>query len=441
MSNKRQKIIDKETEKKKRKVRLQCPPTTTYKTKEDLQQFIVEDVQEAMKKISHQEIILVPFGVSTKLEIEAIKEDAKIMFKWYNDSTKKESNVPQPTVEMLLEPKKHRKQWEPFVGKTRHEGKTKRFSVPNMQGGMVNLYNSHISQVLINNPVVSELFNVITGTSKWQVHPNRMRLVCVPKTRDNINQLHWETKGNKIGVIFTVSEERSFVWWEGTSDMESEEHRAYIEAKGNSSFIQIPDEDAHNLAIFKGKRRRIIIPQGYILIWNHFIAHEVCEHVASLSIFLSPFNPEESEFFDNVKNQPSNPFYFPSQYIGLTPRQTEIAGLFFGIAGSFWPSTKEVFQLWHQQAMNNAVLHALPRLLRPNRNGDEGRNVQYMLPTTGEFKPTREELEGMDNIPDFIFSESAPNATVDVFKRYSTCPMTQYRLGLRKTIPLKKNFN
>ena len=223
--------------------------------------------------------------------------------------------------------------------------------------------------------------------------------------------------------------------------MDDPDIKAYLDSKGNREFIKISDEDAHNLPIFKGRRRRIIIPQGHVLIWNHKIAHEICALQPSLSAFMSPFNPEnkeESDFFDNIGNQPKNHYYFPFQYTGLTPRQAEIFGLFFGMGGTFWPSRKEVFHLCHQQSVKIGCQRVLPRLLAPNAQGIPGRNVDFALPTNGAFdqRSFKEQLlaSGMDNLPEELFFESTPNATVNILERFGDNPVMQYRLGLRKTM-------
>lgn len=436
--------------KKIQKKKLSCPPTVTYQTPEELCPFVAANVEDALKRFSEgQEILLLPLFKDNDIDElkdnlkEAAFKDAPLFFNSYNNACKEEYKVEEIDFDTILRPHLHTKELKPYLAKGLHRGKENKFSVFNLAGGMVNHYNSYLSEVFTTNPTVVELFNKVTGTKKWQIHPQRLRMNALPTANDKINALHWETKGSSMpGIIFGISEKRSFVYWEGTSCMYDPDIKAYLDSKGNKEFINIPDEDAHHLSIFKGRRRRIMIPQGFVLIWNHKLAHEICLKEPSLSAFMSPFDPSnnyESDFFNSVINQPKNPYYAPHQYAGLTPREAEVFGLFFGLAGTFWPSRKEVFHLCHQQAMVFGCQRVLPTMLAPNAKGDVNRNVDFSLPLTGSFCQ-REEKErllasGMDNIPKEVFAKFTPNATVNILERFGDKPIMQYRLGLRKTMP------
>ena len=201
-----------------RKKRLPCPYTTTYDTPEQLSPFMVYNVEDALKRISNKsEIVLLPlaFEQQSKNDLidmfkEATVKDAPLMFKWYNDNVKDEFKVPNLAPDTLLRPHLHSKELKPYLAKGRntHPGKDTKFSVFNLAGGMVNHYNSYLSELLTTNSTVNELFNQLTGTKKWQIHPQRLRLqaflslrttsrLCTGKPREHqpVSFLEFPRKG------------------------------------------------------------------------------------------------------------------------------------------------------------------------------------------------------------------------------------------------------
>ena len=431
-----------------RKKRLPCPTTTEI----DPRSITASDFKKAITMFeAGAEVVLLP--LSTNLPemkthvLNAMKKDLPSVFSWYNDCVKPKFKVPDPTVDMMMVPGCHTNKWQPYFakGKVLQPGGDTKFSVPGIAGGMVNLYNSHLSNYFLGNGVINELFTKLTGTKEWQVHSNRMRLVTglTGIKNDNIHALHWETHGTKLGFILPVSEQRSFVFYEGTSNLEDPYISTYLKKMGNTPFISIPDQDAHTQPFLDGRRRRVIIPFGHILLWNHHVAHEICRFTPSTSLFMSPYNPKDDEqkFFYSSTSVPRNPYYHAPQQMGLNPRDSEIFGVFFGLPGNFWPSKKETFAFCHQQAMYTSVKRVIDKMTRPNAKGDPNRNVQYLLSDYGKFDHRAEkdalEKSGMDNIPYEVYAEGVPLATRDVLDLYGSEEMLQYRIGLRKEFPSK----
>ena len=427
--------------KKKKIVNRGCLTTLQYlnppKTIEvDISTHLNTSAKNAIQLILDKKVrvALVPlFEVGKKLEFmvkvrEALETDRKYMFNTYNNHVSEEYRVPPPSVDMLLAPEQHVDDWRPYINK-RLITDRKKSSVFGLPNGMVNFYTSQISQLLIRNPVVIECFTLLYG-EHWRVFPNRLRLQPSMQV-DKVNEPHWEYMRGDISTIISMSEERYFTFYD--IDFEAAATQTYIqEHKMVKNFNKIPEKNLHEHELFRGKRRRIRIPQGYMLLFDDQIPHEVDKTSLSFSVFLSPYdlltrkNKDLLNFYGSQKiNAKSitkhkfNPWDQPREYENLTVYESNNVGQLFGMGGIIWPSRKTIFQVAHQQNARDWKIrfqgNAQPSVHLPNG--------------TFNMKDNRARLEANGfQFPEIVYNDDFPNA---IFNPLDFDPYVAMRLGLK----------
>lgn len=442
-------------------------PTIEYTDSDEIKKFIKPTVKEAIKLLhsGESEVVLIPIDEKTRELIDkSIKKDLPNIFTWYNNAVTKEYQVPPPTMNMMRDPEKYHKKWAPYISKGYFEKRDNKFSVMGLSGsGMVNYYNGHVHNTLIRSDIINEIFTESTGTDRWKINTNRLRFNLVGNTRkDWSDTMHLEgldvgldTATNHFGVIVSISNKRSFVWWEGTATdktIRTDIRNYYIKRGGvKTGFIGISKKDALTKKFLKGRRRRIIYDSSkYILLFTSACAHEVDAKQASTSVFLTPYNPDNKLAAINLtsikdRTWRAKTLYQPNEYTdNLTSIQTEIMGLGFNNPGSYWPSRKEVFFLNHQTSVGIWIKRVKQRYKCPTKMGIPDKNVCYQLPDNGEVDQHNKKYEkklikyGITEIPSEMFDKSYPNLVVDILKVYGKYPMLQYRRSLRLDFPAYK---
>ena len=249
--------------------------------------------------------------------------------------------------------------------------------LPGIRNGMWHAYATSAHDAAIDSPIVMNLFTEITGTPNWKIRPNRFRFNPVDKD-DGFESAHLEGEHvmrstTDICAIICVSEGRTFTYYRGSNN-DDRARDIYVKKGGPSShFIHINREE------MKPWERVTISTTrpGQIILFAGSVIHEVSRRSRSLSLFLSPYNPETvretGDFYKGlsrnkmlskqrkVPNAPLLPVsartagqcrQHPSQYSSLTRRETEIFGSLFNIAGCYWPSGKVTFMMFHMMAFN-----------------------------------------------------------------------------------------
>lgn len=442
--------------------------TTIYETPEDLAPFIVPTVDEAIRRLSIGEAEVVLFAKSDALmraTEEALVKDAAVFFDNYNYYVKREFQVANPEPEWILDPEAHAGEWRRYLGKTRDQ----RFAVFGLADGMVNHYASYTEDAVLLDPDMDRLFTAVTGTAQWKAHQNRFRVFVrtSKNVEDGPHSMHTEgvyaTQDNALemppGFIFPLSAQRSFVWWEGSvADPQRRREIAVVyaarggdrdEHNGQAKpkhFVAFTPEDGATMNALRGRRRRIVFSNRYVLMFAAGVMHEIDKWVNSSSLFLSPYNPTllgpEERFTPGMRaSQPDEYMQLNNMYEGRVERFNplhERLGVFYHLPGSFWPSGKPTFHLFHMQAANSAF----PRVREPFvvEREERGRVVRTFVmtlpkgdfPIDGDHNP--KDL-GMDLFPwDAEDGNRLPHAPVNWIMKYMN-PMLQYRRNLRSVMP------
>ena len=245
---------------------------------------------------------------------------------------------------------------------------------PGKNAGMLNNYASPQSNQLIDLPEVQNLFTLTTGTPNWQLKPNRMRYNTYDDDKGE-NTIHIEGMNvlqdtTEISFIVCATAGRTFTYYKGSRN--NEHARELYRAGGGctSKFVKLSPEQV------VGYQRTTVetTAPGQIILFADDIIHEISRRNRSLSIFLSPFDPqkEPSNPYEDMtraqaikyRKQHTNAPPFPPQlcsagqkaqwpklYQELTSEQCNIAASLFRIHSHVWPSGKYTFE-YHGMASN-----------------------------------------------------------------------------------------
>ena len=327
--------------------------------------------------------------------------DGDIMVKYWNSRVKPEFKVHVPlSADDLLQKIKHE------AGK----GNVKKYTkLPGMSQGMWHTYATEAHDSALASPVVQQIFNEITGTKDWEVRPNRIRVNPVNK-QDGYKSAHLEGEHvmkttSRIVCIVCVTAGRTFTYYEGSNNCEKAQ--AIYTPAPISNFMNITTEmmEANNW-----KRTTITTTKpGQIILFANSVIHEISRENESLSLFLSPYNPnpDHDMFYKQIQfDEKNHPYHekiqssitkketllkkarkkakklkdstpgappfpirlatsgerrnWPSQFSGLTRKQCDIFGSLFNGPGAYWPSGKATFHMFHSMATGAFQYKLLP---------------------------------------------------------------------------------
>ena len=397
---------------------------------ENWRDYVIENPQDAIQAIrdGRQEVVLIPKTQATLARVNAtIELDLPYMFKWYNNAVTPQYHVRDPTLAEILRPHQHLAELkQTFLGRNR--------GVPGLTKGMVNYYASHTHDLHLMDANLDQVITYMTGTEKWQVHPNRWRLNLNHIPLDRLTkpqQLHIEgpfvgtaqASQTDLSIIVPVSEQRSFIFWEGTAtdpSIRADIRQWYLNSNGLTQNFAQPTGTEPWLSHPNGqtRRRRIVWPGTHMLLFVEAVAHEIDLSIPSSGIFISPYNPatyaeeaaEAVRAYEGVRdrkaalrvdrqlkeqnraaltfhrplrfrsNQERDNFDPPEFTDDLTRRETEIIGSLFFETGVIWPSGKHVFRLNHPQANRAFWPRYRPKYQIPSRTGKNTGNVRYHFP-------------------------------------------------------------
>lgn len=408
---------------------------------EDWRDYVIENPQDAIQAIrdGRQEVVLIPKTQATLARVNAtIELDLPYMFKWYNNAVTLQYHVRDPTLAEILRPHQHLAELkQTFLGRNR--------GVPGLTKGMVNYYASHTHDLHLMDANLDQVITYMTGTEQWQVHPNRWRLNLnhIPLNRlTKPQQLHIEgpfvgtaqASQTDLSIIVPVSEQRSFIFWEGTAtdpSIRADIRQWYLNSNGLTQNFAQPTGTEPWLSHQNGqtRRRRIVWPGTHMLLFVEAVAHEIDLSIPSSGIFISPYNPvtyaeeaaEAARAYEGVRdrkaalrvdrrlkeqnraaltfhrplrfrsNQERDNFDPPIFLDDLTRRETEIIGSLFFETGVIWPSGKHVFRLNHPQANRAFWPRYRGKYQIPSRTGKSTGNVRYYFPDYIIFHHSRGE--------------------------------------------------
>jgi len=250
--------------------------------------------------------------------------------------------------------------------------------LPGIAGGMWHTYASSAHDFAIDSQVVDAIFTETTGTSDWEIRPNRFRFNPVNKD-DGYKAAHIEgpnvlSDDSGISAILCVSAGRTFTYYKGSNN--DPRCRKIFEDMGGKTSLFVQPTQAQ-LAPWQRTTIQTTKP-GQIILFADSVAHEISRlGKNSLSLFLSPYDPaktvSEIDFYAGLNRKqaidkkkalatapplptrlmlPGQRRQHPKEYYGLSRRDTEIFGSLFHSTGSYWPSDKPTFFLMHMMAFN-----------------------------------------------------------------------------------------
>ena len=250
--------------------------------------------------------------------------------------------------------------------------------LPGIAGGMWHTYASSAHDFAIDSQVVDAIFTETTGTSDWEIRPNRFRFNPVNKD-DGYKAAHIEgpnvlSDDSGISAILCVSAGRTFTYYKGSNN--DPRCRKIFEDMGGKTSLFVQPTQAQ---LAPWQRTTIQTTKaGQIILFADSVAHEISRlGKNSLSLFLSPYDPaktvSEVDFYTGLNRKqaidkkkalatapplptrlmlPGQRRQHPKEYYGLSRRDTEIFGSLFHSTGSYWPSDKPTFFLMHMMAFN-----------------------------------------------------------------------------------------
>jgi hypothetical protein len=265
--------------------------------------------------------------------------------------------------------------------------------LPGINGGMWHSYATTAHDFALDSPVVMRLMTEITGTPDWRIRPNRLRFNPVNKD-DGYKAAHIEgpnvlSDESGIAAIVCVTPGRTFTYYKGSNNDPA--CRQIFEDMGGKTSLFVKPTQAQ-LAPWPRTTIKTTKP-GQVILFADSVAHEISRlGKNSLSLFLSPYDPakavSEVEYYADcttraqaiVKKKaqkrcpplptrlmlPGQRRQHPKEYFGLTRRETEIFGTLFHSTGSYWPSDKPTFFLFHMMAFNAFKPKLLPFMFDSN---------------------------------------------------------------------------
>lgn len=339
---------------KKRKA---APPTNHSR---DVSVYAPDRVREAIGTLQCglAEVVIIDAGINPACP-------GAEMVQYWNARVKPEFRVPIP------------KQWTDI---TMRDYKV----LPGITGGMWHAYATSAHDAALDSPIIHTIFQEITGTPNWKIRPNRIRFNGVNNnegyTTAHIEGPHVLTDRSGISAILCMSAGRTFTYYKGSNN-DQRARRLFLEHGGRKSlFVQLrPEQTKH------WERTTISTTgPGQIILFADSVIHESSRlGKNTLSLFLSPYNPEaavsEIDFYEGLtrkqaiekqrKSKCSPPLpsrmrtpgcvrQHPKEFCAMSRRDTEIFGSLFHITGYCWPSNKLTFFMMHMMAFN-AFQHKL----------------------------------------------------------------------------------
>lgn len=287
--------------------------------------------------------------------------------------------------------------------------------LPGINGGMWHSYATTAHDFAIDSPVVDAIFTETTGTPAWKIRPNRFRFNPVDKD-DGYKNAHIEgpyvlSEESGISAILCVTAGRTFTYYKGSNN-DPRCRQIFADMGGKTSLFVQPTQA--QLQPWPRTTIRTTKP-GQIILFADSVAHEISRiGKNSLSLFLSPYDPtkadSEVEFYADCATRtqalikkkaqatapplptrlmlPGQRRQHPKEYFGLTRRETEIFGSLFHSTGSYWPSDKPTFFMFHMMAFNAFK----PKLLSFMFDSEGKYNYELITPKLidgcKEFDPT-----------------------------------------------------
>lgn len=265
--------------------------------------------------------------------------------------------------------------------------------LPGINGGMWHAYATTAHDFAIDSPIVTQLMTEITGTPDWRIRPNRLRFNPVNKD-DGHKAAHIEgpnvlSDHSGISAIVCVTAGRTFTYYKGSNN--DPRCRQIFQGMGGKTSLFVKPTQAQ-LAPWPRTTIKTTKP-GQIILFADSVAHEISRlGKNSLSLFLSPYDPAKAVseicFYADCATRaqalikkkahktapplptrlmlPGQRRQHPKEYFGLSRLETEIFGTLFHSAGSYWPSDKPTFFLFHMMAFNAFKSKLLPFMFDSN---------------------------------------------------------------------------
>lgn len=265
--------------------------------------------------------------------------------------------------------------------------------LPGINGGMWHSYATTAHDGALDSPIVMRLMAEITGTPDWCIRPNRLRFNPVNKD-DGHKAAHIEgpyvlSEESGISAIVCVTAGRTFTYYKGSNN--DPRCRQIFEQMGGKTSLFVQPTQAQ-LAPWPRTTISTTKP-GQVILFADSVAHEISRlGKNSLSLFLSPYDPakvvSEICFYADCATRnkaiikkkahetapplptrlmlPGQRRQHPKEYFGLPRRETEIFGSLFHSSGSYWPSDKPTFFLFHMMAFNAFKPKLLPFMFDSN---------------------------------------------------------------------------
>ena len=383
----------------RKKTRIKAPKN--HRIKADI--YTMDNYLEGIKQLKNggKEAIIIDAGI-------ILPFDGDIMVKYWNNRVKKKFNVPVPiSADDLLD------NIEKYAGTGDHIG----HALPGISGGMWHTYATEAHDSALASPVVGKIFKEITETEDWEVRPNRIRVNPVSDDdgwkKAHLEGDHVRVQNARIVCILCVTEGRTFTYYKGSNNCPAARKIWNAAGPPSTNFMLLP-KDVLEANANKWQRTTITTTKpGQIILFANSVIHEISRLGKSLSLFLSPFNPnpelvgnsdnfydpilfdendhpyrakeprsikrketllkkarkEATELKDNTPGAPPFPIRlatsgqrrnWPSEFSGLTRKQCDILGSLFNGPGAYWPSGKATFPLFHWMASGAFQYKLLP---------------------------------------------------------------------------------
>ena len=347
--------------------------------------------------------------------------------------------------------------------------------LPGITGGMWHTYATNVHDAALDSPIIDTIFTDITGTPNWQVHPNRMRFNTQNNdkgyTEAHLEGAHVMKTTSNIGCIVCLSAGRTFTYYAGSNN-DTDAQQLFSENGGiQSSFIKLKP---HQLT--KWQRTTITTTKpGQIILFAGSVIHEISRINRSLSLFLSPFDPEKdidgTDFYSSINYEPLNeppttPEAFktdlkalkkarslanklkkstpgapvfplrlrlpgkirqdPKEFSGLTRKQADIFGTLFNSPGTVWPAGKDTFPMFHMMAFNSFEPKLLSFMFIETLDFDSNNQVTLQRKFNYEVI-TKELVDGCNDFDqtyfdDLPFQDITPEELIELKVKYNGIP-------------------
>lgn len=425
--------------------------------------------------------VLVPVGEGSKEALHLSLETDASDFFWEQRPpyVKPSFSIPPLSRKALLNPSSA-EMWRPYFGRALHSGHTTKVLTAGISSGMLPRYAGSSHWYLHHQPTTHNVMRLVTGTPRWQLHPNRFSLrspLCGASAKsrkggvsddDFYDNAHLEAPTDTLtphfGFLFGFTQ-RSFVIWPKTVTDHKLRKRAedlFCAGGGASShFVKVGVEQLKALQSEGAVRQRFEWDNSeYIGVFANNALHEVDFKRPSTGVFVSPFNPDDPaekwhfEVGRKVPRKHMDPKELHSHLVAentpsetgvcmvtMSNRMSEQCMLPYNLPGFFWPSGKKTFAWCGPQGVGGLVKRMEDKFLIANQSGVPRRNVQFALPRDGAFNQLSQgdkyQQAVRRELPlaplDFWFAEGAAPWRYDllafIHTAQKTDPAAAYRYG------------